>query len=566
MSDKAELRWENPANIYVPKHLNNRVMNSAYIEELEGSMRKEGFLPTYPIVCFRRLEIDYFDDFTSELLICACGAHRTTAAQNIGLERVYVEMRSGTMDDFIEVMHTDNFQFDPALDPSLGQLFTKTEKREACKQLLLLPKFLKLTNVALADLWHTSEANVRRWRDELASSIGEAPDRFRFEHFPEGRLSEIQEILASSVRENSDGSIVPIRQKSTKSKWDFYWDIHRKVDAMDDLDWNLEVYPYCLAIYGTDEPSQMSMKQLSELDMKISERDKDFLEACRTFGVDQRRLVEARDNYSKAYSNCKEAFNDYLRAMDLYRDSYSDEYKACLKSFGRVVSRNFGHNLLASRIYTDKANKYERETHELQQLQRHIEKDAEYVHEWASKYNKRRMKLRKKLEAELLEAQHKMLHAAKEKYPSIDLYKFVLAVDSDSSWLDMGTTPAFVMKVSDIPEGKDDKHIEYIRDHYVEITEQVEAGEEWVERLAKITSEANENSETVADTLGDKGEVTSLTIGWVSRDSDIENPIGVVTFNDRCEDEYKRPNYDRPISDIPEHLLGQLLKIARKES
>ena len=43
MSDKAELRWENPANIYVPKHLNNRVMNTAYIEELESSMRKEGF-------------------------------------------------------------------------------------------------------------------------------------------------------------------------------------------------------------------------------------------------------------------------------------------------------------------------------------------------------------------------------------------------------------------------------------------------------------------------------------------------------------------------------------------
>ena len=31
-------------------------------------MRKEGFLPTFPIV-FRRLDLPYFDDFTSELYI-----------------------------------------------------------------------------------------------------------------------------------------------------------------------------------------------------------------------------------------------------------------------------------------------------------------------------------------------------------------------------------------------------------------------------------------------------------------------------------------------------------------
>ena len=43
MSEKKELRWENPAEIYVPGFLNNRELNPAYVESLEDSMRKEGF-------------------------------------------------------------------------------------------------------------------------------------------------------------------------------------------------------------------------------------------------------------------------------------------------------------------------------------------------------------------------------------------------------------------------------------------------------------------------------------------------------------------------------------------
>ena len=197
MSEKKEHRWENPAEIYVPTFMNNRELNPAYVESLEDSMRKDGFLPTFPITVFRRLDLPYFDDFTSNLLVVACGVHRTTAAQNISLEKVYVDLRTGTMDDFIEAMHTDNFKFDPTVDASVGQAFTKKEKREACKQLLLLPKYLKLTNVALADMWHTSEGNIRRWREEIASSIDEDPNSVDF--CTQERLAEIKEILKSPV-------------------------------------------------------------------------------------------------------------------------------------------------------------------------------------------------------------------------------------------------------------------------------------------------------------------------------------------------------------------------------
>jgi len=484
MSEKKELRWENPATIYVPGFLNNRELNPVYVESLEDSMQKDGFLPTFPIVCFRRLDMQFFDDYTSELYICAAGAHRTTAAQNLGLEKVYIDLRTGTMDDFIEAMHTDNFQFDPALDTSLGQLFTKTEKREACKQLLLIPKYLKLTNVALADMWHTSEGNIRRWRDEVASLINDASDGVIFQHLPEGRLAEIQDILNSNMRENSDGSVVQVRSKPQTDKWDYYWGIQEKVKEMPDLDWNLDVRSYCLKIYE-QEPGDLSMKKLSELDRRLSARDKDFLEKCRFFGDARRRLEAARDTYNKAFRDCEEAFVTYMKGMgeNLSTGYRSDEYKACLKSFGRAVSRNFGKHLLGSKLYTDTVAKYERETTQVNTLKSDIEKSVEYVQKFAERYRKRRLKKRETLETELVTAQHEMLTAAKKKYPDLDLTKFALAVDSDSYWLDMGTTPAFPMEVSHIPEGKKDSDLKYIRDHYIEMRNQVEAGEAWIERL-----------------------------------------------------------------------------------
>ena len=497
MSEKKELRWENPAEIYVPSFLNNRKLNPAYVESLEESMTKDGFLPTFPIVCFRRIDLPFFDDVTSELYICAAGAHRTTAAQNIELPKVYIDLRTGTMDDFIEAMHTDNFQFDPALDTSLGQLFTKTEKREACKQLLLIPKYAKLTNVALEEMWHTSNDNIRRWRSEVESLINEDPDHVTLKHLSEERRAELQEILASKVRENADGSTVPIRSKPNTDKWDYYWSIQAKVKDMQDLEWDPDVRAYCLNIYEK-EPGDLSIKKMSELDRLISERDKDFLEKCRVFGDAQRKINVARDACHQAFRECEDTFKGYLQSMDLYEGYHGDEYKACLKSFGRAVRKNFGKNLLASKLYADTVAKYERETMQLNELKSHIEKHAEYVEKFAKRYLNRRLKKRGALEAELVTAQHEMLAAAKEKYPDLDLTKFTLAVDSDSYWLDMGTTPAFPMKVSHIPEGKKDSDIEYIRDHYVRMREQVEEGKEWVERLMIVAENQADESESLS--------------------------------------------------------------------
>ena len=515
MSEKKELRWENPAEIYVPGFLNNRELNPAYVESLEDSMRKEGFLPTFPIVCFRRLDIPYFDDFTSELYVCACGVHRTTAAQNIGLDKVYIDLRTGTMDDFIETMHTDNFKFDPALDTSLGQLFTKKEKREACKQLLLLPKYLKLTNVALADMWHTSEGNIRRWREEIASSIDDAPDRFDF--CSGERLAEIQEILKSPTRENVAGDVVHIRSREhgRDDKWDYYRSIQQKVEQMDGLDWNECIIPYCQQRYDVDDTNLsevLTMQQLSELDILISERDKDFMEACRGYGEASRKLKAAREACHKVYNECKQEFDNL---MLLQESSYDDAYKKCFQGFGRAISRNCGRNLLAAAPNQDTVAKYENETALLKQLLRDIRTPAEYVKNFHDRYYKRRKKAREELEQEVIASHHQMLERVQEKFSGIDLYKFCLQVDSRSFWLEPGDTPSVPMQRSDIDDEKKDKDLRSILQNYKNMLFSIDEDAEWIVKLVQQpvpeATPAPQDLDAVAEKFCNALEASNIT-------------------------------------------------------
>ena len=521
-------------------------------------MRKEGFLPTFPIVAFRRLDLPYFDDYTSELYICACGVHRTTAAQNLKLDKVYVDLRTGTMDDFIETMHTDNFQFDPALDTSLGQLFTKKEKREACKQLLLLPKYLKLTNVALADMWHTSEGNIRRWRDEIASLINDDPDRVGF--CSKDRIAEIQEILASPVRETVKGDVVHIRpkKKDPDGKWDYYWSLKRKVDAIEGLEWE-GIISYCQHVYEVQEVDDLPMKQLSELDILITENDTDFLQLCRKYSEATRKLKAAREACHKVYNECKKAFNDLMR---LRESSYDDVYKKCFQSFGRAVSRNFGRNLLASAFYTGTVAKFKLETEELKILLNDIRMPAEYIQKFVDRYQKRREQQREELEKEIIEAHHLMLAGVQEKFQGIDLYKFALQVDSRTYWIELGQTPSVAMQRSDIDEKKTDKDLRYILKHYHDIIRNIDEDADWLSELVPEMPVAEvpvAEAKTVGQVLGDKGKVI-LRIGWMSSDpATIEgSSMRFVRFDEDSS------FGERSISEIPEELLVQLLEIARK--
>lgn len=484
MSDKTQLRWESPLDIYVPHELNNRPLDTGYVESLEDSMITQGYLPTYPIICYRRhaLPKAVFDEKTDALYICAAGFHRTTAAKNINLDKVYVELRSGTFEDYLETLHTDNFQFDPSIDTSIGQIWTKTEKRKACKQLLLLPKYFKLTNIALAELWHTSEANVRRWRDEVASSIDEGTLEAPFPISEEWQ-SSLKEILDSNVREMADGSVVKVRSKSKEDKWEFYWALQKKVENREDLDWNTEIEPYCKHTYEKNA-SDLSLKKLAELDQLIAVHDPEFMKLCRSLGAEKRKLDAARDACHTAYRETKKAFETYVFGQDLADSTYEDTYKTCLKNFGRAVSRTFGHNLLGSMLYTDEVPKYENETYQLQQLKTHIESNDEYVQAFAQRQLKSQLKKRGELGQAVINAHYKMVTAVQEKYPGIDMEKFCFAVDADTYWLEVGdtsTTP--IHSIFDVPENKSDGELIRIREHYEKMLEKIEAGADWIAKL-----------------------------------------------------------------------------------
>ena len=484
MSEKNQLRWESPLDIYVPHELNNRSLDAGYVESLEDSMRTQGYLPTYPIICYRRLELPQavFDGKTDALYICAAGFHRTTAAKNINLDKVYVEIRTGTFEDYLETLHTDNFQFDPSVDTSLGQIWTKTEKRKACKQLLLLPKYFKLANTALSEVWHTSEANVRRWRDEVASSIDEGSLDAPFP-ISEAWQSSLKEILDSNVREMTDGNVVKVRSKSKEDKWEYYWALQKKVENHKDLDWNTEIEPYCKHTYEKDA-SDLSLKKLAELDQLISVHDPEFMKLCRSLGKKKRELNAAQAECHKAYREAKQAFETYIFGQCLADNTYEDKYKTCLKNFGRAVSRAFGKNLLGSMFYTDKVSKYETETYQLQQLKTHIESDTEYVQKFAQRQLNAQLKKREELGQAVIDAHYKMLTAVQEKYPGIDMEKFCFAVDSDSYWLKVGDTPAAVMhSTADIPKRKSDGDLIRIAEQYEKMLQTIEAGADWIKKL-----------------------------------------------------------------------------------
>ena len=161
--------WIDPNAIYLAKPINPRPMNQGFIESLRESMEAQGFLPQYPVKVFESGSLMCVE--TDLQYACVSGMHRTTAAQLAKVDQILCEIYTGDDDAFIEMMMTDNFEYDPARNSELGQIFSQREKRKACQRLLYIPKFLRMTNSALAEEWHTNEANIRRWRKEVVASF-----------------------------------------------------------------------------------------------------------------------------------------------------------------------------------------------------------------------------------------------------------------------------------------------------------------------------------------------------------------------------------------------------------
>ena len=485
-------RWEKTSDIYLPHVLNSRELDTDYVSNLEESIKTEGFMPIYPVICFRRLQMPstVFDEKTDALLICAAGFHRMTAAINLQLEKVYVEIKEGTFEEYLEVLHTDNFKFDPDQNPELGQVWKKAQKRTACKQLLCLPKFFKLADIVLSQLWHVSASNIKRWRMEVLSSFDDGSLHL-LAPFPVSSetIDAIKQIADSGEREMADGTTVTIRPKAQVSTFEYYWALQKKVQDRDDLDWELHIEPYCLETYEKKAVT-LSLKRLSEIEQKLEDNDPTFMETCKRLGAYQVKLNAAKEAYKKAFVEAKGAFELYCKGQGLLPDGYVSaseaETKRIYTSFGRVISKVFGKNLLAGYMTTDKVENYENATTQLEKLRNDINSSADYVQSFANRQAKAKIKKRNTLGNAMIAAHAKMLTAVQEKYPGINMDKFCFAVDSHGFRFEIGDTPATpIVSVEAISPDKSDYDLSRADEYYTEMLGKIEAGEDWIAELVE---------------------------------------------------------------------------------
>ena len=201
--------WIDPHQIEDVWVMNNRKENQGHIESLAESMRLRGFILDYPLVVFKAEGIGILTD---KPYVMACGHHRRKGAITAGLEQVLCEIHDGGEEDWIEMMATDNFKFDVAKNPSIGLAFTETERRAACRQLFLLPKFMEQTNTALSAEWNVPESTVRRWRKEIEGLLKADGAQLNIYHISEDRKVRLKEIIASEKRINTEGEEVTTKR------------------------------------------------------------------------------------------------------------------------------------------------------------------------------------------------------------------------------------------------------------------------------------------------------------------------------------------------------------------
>ena len=405
--------WIDPNAIYLAKPMNPRPLNQGFIESLRESMETQGFLPQYPVKVFEAnaltcLEMDGLP------YACVSGMHRTTAAQLAKIDEILCEVYTGDDDAFIEMMMTDNFEYDPARNSELGQVFSQREKRKACQRLLYIPKFLRMTNSALAAAWHTHEANIRRWRKEVVAAFdvqqeASSNDEGGAPTFPETlsrvgitpeRLNALKAIHDSREREDADGNTVQVRKPRADAadddKSNFFDEIERDLRDLREManadqivfDWDA-VKQYCGQKWnirvGWGMYQDMHIDQLRKLHKLVLEQDADFIAACTAIHAEAEARSKLREDIEKA---CKKTTRLFCKLIDADNE-YDDKFKSKWSVFEGLVKSQlniemFGHTRWDySDHETADARRTAIEHHKT--VHEAIEKEADWIAEFMKK-------------------------------------------------------------------------------------------------------------------------------------------------------------------------------------
>ena len=415
--------WIEPAAIEDVWGVNNRKENLGHIESLAESMRQNGYLPEYPIIAFKAANIPVETD---KPYLVACGHHRRKAAIAAEIDMIFAEVHDGTEEDWIEMMSLDNFQFDVASTPGIGLAFTEQERRAACFQLLLLPKYLRKTSTSLANLWKVSEGTVRRWRLKVKSLIDEgSPELQKWNVSPE-RIDRLKAVIADPYRENEEGETVAIRQKpqeaTAEERAQFWRNIRnsaifdQRSDGSRFLDRNgfqMEVFrAYICERFNIQEngiPHQLSMTKLKKIHNWILTEDPAVIARCKEIQHERDAISQARKHCYDWHDKVIDTFDETLGPTP--DNTFSPSHTASLKAFKKIVKERFDGFDFNARHDATSCDELTAVTNVFSDIYAAIELEEGWVLRFKAEFSDKLVAARKGLEQAWADARKEMFNA-----------------------------------------------------------------------------------------------------------------------------------------------------------
>ena len=514
--------WIDPNEIYLAKVMNPRLINQGFVQSLVESMKEQGFLPQYPVKVFAADALTCVE--TDLPFACVSGMHRTSAAQIAKIDEILCEVHPGDDDAFIEMMMTDNFEYDPARNSELGQVFSQREKRKACQRLLYIPKFLRMTNSALAEEWHTNEANIRRWRKEVVAAfdvqnVASSNDEGGAPTFPETlsrvgitpeRLNELKEIHDSREREDADGNTVQVRKprpdasEDDKEKFfetirtDFHDLRDDEFNEVIDFDWDA-VKRYAGKKWNVDVRwrmyEDMHIDQLRKLHKLILENDADFISACSDLYEAVNAAIKLKDDMEKAVKKTVRLFCKLIGADNEYDDRFKskwDVFEGMVKSqlniemFGRV---RWDYSDLET------ADEYRTVIAQHKTVQEAIGKEAEWIAEFMKKEQAAAAEKRKKVSAAWTKKRDAAITAINEYERDVSFDRIISEAEKQ-----LYKSHGYFNKIFDAESVSSKKNIGTLEDEVKSLDRLINAVKKDVEWVAEIPAVKSHETVTPVET------------------------------------------------------------------
>lgn len=489
--------WIDPREIFDAWDYNNRKEHDGHIRSLAESMKSNGYLIEYPIIAFEAANIESVN--TNCDYIVACGHHRRKAAIQAKIDLVFCEVHDGSEEDWIEKMSLDNFQFD-ATKPGMGLAFTETERRAACYQLLLLPKYLQRTNTSLSDEWNVAESTIRNWRKKLESHICEGSDALRHAGFsvPQARIDRLKAIIESTERVNEEGQKVTVRQKqqelSEKERqklWDTIYNdcIYKKRSdgktfiERHGLDGFLIVRHALCEMFGIEInglPGQVSTIRLKQVHSWVLTDDEELVKMCQKYEAERQHLENTNEKCKHLSDELEGIYKEQVSPTD---DTRSRMYRQVEAEFNRVVEEQCGYDMNLWRWYFGFETIKESETYLnlLEQLKTDMLSGGNdgWVEEFKREVSAKARQRRLDLETRWRQARSELVAAIKQHAPEQGEFNVMTAMDKRYN-LEIGTTHTKRIRSDDTY----DTLAAEIR-HFEQVTQDLIIGGDWVDKIPK---------------------------------------------------------------------------------